>query len=170
MSYVQQLPQILDSTSEFFLLRNCKFANERPKRNCARLAFLRDFNLLDTYTIESSCFGFKVKGNEKAEELEEADPVYMQLTPQHLATFGKHLLQGVAKHLQLRLTDLDRAGMISGFEIEPDFCLGMQLEETKKKPSKKQKKKRRMDSAGIQNTTTQSAFGEASKTSVEDVK
>jgi len=47
--------------SEFFLYDNCKFANEKPKRNCARLAFHRDFGLLDTYTIETSCFGFKVK-------------------------------------------------------------------------------------------------------------
>jgi hypothetical protein len=37
---------------------HCKFSNAKFKRNCARLAFQRDFNLLDTYTIESSCFGY----------------------------------------------------------------------------------------------------------------
>ena len=50
------------------MLEHCKFANERPKRNCARLAFYRDFNLLDSYTIESSCFGYIVKGTGNEEE------------------------------------------------------------------------------------------------------
>jgi hypothetical protein len=70
------------------LFEHCKFANERPKRNCARLAFYRDFNLLDSYTIESSCFGYIVKGI----DTEKEEPTIEQLTPSNFVQFGKELL------------------------------------------------------------------------------
>ena len=66
-SYIVKFPQILANSSEFFLWENCKFSNEKSKRNCARLAFYRDWSILDTYTIESSCFGYKVKGSGEEE-------------------------------------------------------------------------------------------------------
>ena len=53
---------ILNNCSEFFSLKNCKYSNEQYKRNCARLSLFREFNLLDSYTIESSCYGFELKG------------------------------------------------------------------------------------------------------------
>jgi hypothetical protein len=59
--YVERLPKILDNLSPYFSLYNCEFQNQKKKKNCARLALYRDFNLLDSYTIESSCFGFERK-------------------------------------------------------------------------------------------------------------
>lgn len=56
--YIERLPQILSNSSDFFMFEHCQFANEKIKRNCARLAFHWDFNLIDSYTIESSCFGY----------------------------------------------------------------------------------------------------------------
>jgi hypothetical protein len=85
------LPQILETQSDYFLIENCKFANEKPKRNCARLAYLRDFNLLDSYTIEASCFGYKVKGTGTGEEGDE-EPEIIQFTPTHFLEFGRSLL------------------------------------------------------------------------------
>lgn len=67
-------------------MENCKFANEKTKRNCARLANYRDFNLMDTYTIESSCFGYKVKGTG---EEEDEEPEIVQFTPTHFLEFGR---------------------------------------------------------------------------------
>ena len=60
-TYVERFPKILDSYSPYFSFENCDFQNQKQKRNCARLALYRDFNLLDSYTIESSCFGFQSK-------------------------------------------------------------------------------------------------------------
>lgn len=68
---VRMLPMILDNNSAYFLLGSCKWANEKRKRNCARLAIFRDFGVLESYTIESSCWGYEVKGT--GTELEEAE-------------------------------------------------------------------------------------------------
>ena len=57
----QRFAQICDSTSPYFSLDHCKFNNEKNKRNCARLGVYRDFDLPNSYTIESSCFGFEVE-------------------------------------------------------------------------------------------------------------
>ena len=43
---------------------HCKFNNEKNKRNCARLGVYRDFDLINSYTIESSCYGYAVKEEE----------------------------------------------------------------------------------------------------------
>ncbi len=66
---------------------NCKFNNSAYKRNCARRAFYRDFDLLDTYTIESSAFGFTVqqKPNQKPQQFE----MIQQFTANELILFGK---------------------------------------------------------------------------------
>lgn len=61
--------------SEYFLFENCKFANEKSKRNCARIANFRDYNILDSFTIESSCYGYKVKDIGPVEEGTEEPPV-----------------------------------------------------------------------------------------------
>ena len=64
---IRRFPTILDTLSPYFQFDNCKFGNERYKRNCARLGVYRDFNLVNSYTIESSCFGYEVKGTEEVE-------------------------------------------------------------------------------------------------------
>jgi hypothetical protein len=51
----------LDGLSEYFSLQNCSYNCEKSKRNCARLGIYRDYNLNDSYTIESSCYGFQPK-------------------------------------------------------------------------------------------------------------
>jgi len=57
----RRLPALLDSASDYFLLENCRFNNEKYKRNCARLGVNRDWDLINSYTIESSCYGFEIK-------------------------------------------------------------------------------------------------------------
>lgn len=54
---------LLDDISDYFQYDNCRFNNAKAKWNCARLGIHRDWNLIDSYTIESSCFGFEVKAN-----------------------------------------------------------------------------------------------------------
>jgi hypothetical protein len=56
--------------------------------------------------------------------------------------------------LLIKVTDIDRAGMIRGFEIEPDFCLGLELEEVKKKSKKLKRKPKRPDSVSSVNSQT----------------
>ena len=51
----------LDEASEVFKMSKCSFNNEKYKRNCARLGVYRDWKIVNSYTIESSCYGFDVK-------------------------------------------------------------------------------------------------------------
>lgn len=97
--------------------------------------------MLDTYTIESSCWGYKVKGTG---EEEGEQPQIEQFKPDHFLQFGKQLLLGMCKHLGIHLTDRDMAQMHTGFDIELDYCLGMedvQKESSSSKPPAKKKKK-----------------------------
>ena len=54
-------PGILDEMSEIFSLRNCDFNNS--KKDCARLGIYHMYKLLDSYTVETSCYGYEVKNN-----------------------------------------------------------------------------------------------------------
>ena len=53
------------------MFTNCRFSNDKYKKNCARLAVNREFGLIDSYTIESSCFGYEMKGT----GTENLDPI-----------------------------------------------------------------------------------------------
>ena len=104
---------MLDNVSACFQFENCKFGNEKYKRNCARLGVYRDFGLLNSFTIESSCFGYEVKGTDEVEQFKE----------DHFIKFGEHLLHGLAKHLGCEVNDQDMANMTYGFDIELDYGL-----------------------------------------------
>ena len=56
----QKFIKILDTMSNYFSAENSKFGNEKYKKNCARLGITRDFDLINSYTIESSCWGYDV--------------------------------------------------------------------------------------------------------------
>jgi cytosolic carboxypeptidase protein 2/3 len=59
---------LLDDASVFFQLSKCSFNNEKYKKNCARLGIFRDFNTVNSYTIETSCFGFDTPGPQTVKE------------------------------------------------------------------------------------------------------
>jgi hypothetical protein len=90
----------LDEASEVFKLSKCSFNNEKYKRNAARLGVYRDFKLVNSYTIESSCYGFDVKisayqkalnqAKQTAED-EEAPQEKIQFTIDHFLKFGETL-------------------------------------------------------------------------------
>ena len=94
-AYIQKFPQMLHQFSEFFMYHNCRFSCPRYKRNCARLAMNRDFNLLDTYTIESSCYGYEIKRKQNAQPGKSYNQDGMiegsicQFTPDNFLKFGK---------------------------------------------------------------------------------
>jgi hypothetical protein len=79
---------ILHETSPYFLFDNCKFRNDKYKKNCARLALNREFKVIDSYTIEASCYGYEIKGS----GTENLDGLIEQFKPKHLLKFGKTLL------------------------------------------------------------------------------
>lgn len=121
LPYVKRLPTLLDINSPYFMLSNCKWANEKSKRNCARLSVYRDFGLLDSYTIESSCWGYEVKGTGKNAE----GPDIKQFSTGQFLEFGEQLLISICSHRNVEINDIDRAGMCTGFEIEREFALGL---------------------------------------------
>ena len=95
MSIIKRFPMILDNLSPYFQYDNCKFGNEKYKKNCARLGVFRDFNLYNSFTIESSCYAYEVKGSEDVEQFRE----------DHFLKFGEHLLFGIAKHMNIEVND-----------------------------------------------------------------
>jgi hypothetical protein len=70
-----------------FAYEGCKFGNERYKRNCARLAFFRDFKIAESYTLELSCFGHWVKETGHIK----------QFTVKDLLGFGEILLKTICR-------------------------------------------------------------------------
>ena len=46
-----------------------------------------------------------------------------QFREDHFLKFGEHLLYGVAKHMGVEISDQDKAGMTTGFDIELDHGL-----------------------------------------------
>ena len=68
---------MLSKQSDYFSWDNCKFNSAKYKKNCARLALWRDFGLIETYTVETSCYGF-VQSGEKIK----------QFKPNHFLEFG----------------------------------------------------------------------------------
>ena len=91
MLKVRNFPAILNNSSHYFNFEGCKFANEAYKKNCARLAVFRDFNIFHSYTIESSCWGYSIPYSDDTVQWKESD----------LIKFGKHLAQGIAKQFSI---------------------------------------------------------------------
>jgi len=82
---------ILDDMSEVFSIDNCRYNNDRQKKNCARLGIFNQYELDDSYTIESSCYGFESKTVEGTKTI--------QFTVRHFIEFGKSLSLAIARHL-----------------------------------------------------------------------
>jgi len=127
---------ILDNLSPCFAYDNSKFGNERYKRNCARLGMFRDFGITNSFTIESSCYAYEIKGTDDVEQFRE----------DHFLKFGEHLVYGIAKHMGCEVTDSDKAGMTHGFDIELDY--GLYTKESREGQGKKGKNKRRNREVG----------------------
>jgi hypothetical protein len=66
---------MLDEASEYFQFKKCRYNNEKYKRNCARLGINRDYGLANSYTIESSVWGYekKDKRSTRMQELDKKD-------------------------------------------------------------------------------------------------
>jgi len=56
----------------------------------------RDFRLANSFTLESSCHGYKV--HKDPYQIDKGHVV--QFTREHLLRFGKSLAMGVGKHLE----------------------------------------------------------------------
>ena len=84
--------------STYFSAENSKFGNEKYKKNCARLGISRDFGLINSYTIESSCWGFDVIGKD---ENDEEEWQVEQFKEEHFLVFGQQLVFGIARHFNV---------------------------------------------------------------------
>lgn len=70
---VRQFPQILDEISQYFRLASCKYQSEKAKKNCARLAFVRDYKAEYSYTIEASSYAYVEKKTNQTYQLKMSD-------------------------------------------------------------------------------------------------
>lgn len=104
---------ILDDMTDVFRLEYCRYINEKTSKNSARMYIFQNYKLPDSYTIESSGFGFETK-NEDSNQI-------VQFTPEHFLEFGKTLALATARHLDINLPK--NSEQISGVDIELDFGL-----------------------------------------------
>ena len=74
----------------------------------------RDFNLINSYTIESSCYGFDVKDSQTEE--------IRQFKEGHFLAFGETLVEAITEQLDVQVTELDKM-MEHGLKIELNFGL-----------------------------------------------
>lgn len=101
------LPALLDEMSPYFNYDGCKFGNEKYKKNCARLGIFRDFELDQSYTVESSCWGYINQETEATIQFKELD----------FLKFGQHLGEAFAKHLGVDKPSNEKNGQVSGLDI-----------------------------------------------------
>ena len=141
-SQIKRFPMILDNMSAFFQFDNCKFGNERYKKNCARLSVHRDFNLNASYTIESSCYAYEIKGTDDVEQFKEY----------HFLKFGEHLAFGIAKNLNCEVGEMDMAGMSYGFDIDLDY--GLYMKDSKENKKAKRRRHRDLEKLSKRKRTT----------------
>ena len=99
--------------SQYFSLAGCKFGNEKYKKNCARLGTFRDYDLTQSFTIESSCWGYTQPKTDATIQFKELDFI----------KFGKHLAEGIAKQFELEVTDDDLDKPYYGLDLQLDFGL-----------------------------------------------
>ena len=52
------IPKILSEHTEAFRYYSCKFRNQKSKRKAARLVIWKEFNLMNSFTIEASFYGW----------------------------------------------------------------------------------------------------------------
>lgn len=88
---------------------------------------------MNTFTIESSCYAYEIKGTDEVEQFRE----------DHFLKFGEHLLFGIAKHFGCEINESDKAGMTHGFDIELDY--GLYTKESREGQKKGKKKRRDRD-------------------------
>ena len=151
-AYIQEFPEILDDGSAFFQFDNCKFSNEKYKRNCARLGVYRDFGQLNSFTIESSCHGWEVKGGAHGET--------KQFKEFHLLMFGKELAHGISKHLEAEPTEKDLSAMTYGYNIDLDFGLyTRKTREMRRRDRKREKEREKEREAALARSRSQAASG-----------
>ena len=61
----RHFPLMLDEMSDSFLFRKCSYNNDKAKKNCARLGMNRDYGLANSYTVESSVWGYEKKDKKR---------------------------------------------------------------------------------------------------------
>lgn len=55
---VRFLPKLISERNHAFRYYSCKFKHEGYKQGCARISLWRDFNISNSYTVETSAFGY----------------------------------------------------------------------------------------------------------------
>lgn len=56
-SLIRMLPFVLDSESEVFSFKDCRFANQQAKEETARIVAFKELSIVNSYTLESSLHG-----------------------------------------------------------------------------------------------------------------
>jgi len=84
------IPKILSEHAEAFRYYSCKFRNEKSKRKAARLVIWKEFNIMNSFTIEASFYGW-VKDDRTSHSFNTS----------HLNTVGEQL--GITLHEYISL-------------------------------------------------------------------
>lgn len=83
---IRLIPKLVQARTPIFRYYSCRFANEKSKQNCSRLALSRELPLPTSYTIEVSMWGWLDKETRKTVDLDLAN----------LMSFGRGLVSSIA--------------------------------------------------------------------------
>lgn len=67
-AFIKVFPSLLSDRLSAFSFKDCRFANEKEKEATARMVMFKEFNILNSYTMEASFYG-----TEPPEESEEEE-------------------------------------------------------------------------------------------------
>ena len=85
-----------------FSFQDCKFANEAAKESTARMVIFREFNVLNSYTIESTFYAAynpKIPNLKKKRDIEEE----MQIKAEDLKLIGNDLCLTIHQIVQSKI-------------------------------------------------------------------
>jgi len=72
-NFIRVVPYLFSQINKFFSFADCKFANEKEKESTARLVMFKEFNIINSYTMESTFYApFNGKNFKKKTNVEDA--------------------------------------------------------------------------------------------------
>lgn len=100
-------PKILASIEPIFNFQNCAFSQEKVKYNTARVVVWNDFKVMNSFTLETSMYGYKVKDaiktGQRDYEMKKMKTVSRQLQLIDFSSVGVSLLKTMLQYVDLEI-------------------------------------------------------------------
>eukprot|EP00347_Sterkiella_histriomuscorum_P001857 403370413 len=96
---IRLIPYLFSQKSKLFSFSDCKFANEKEKESTARLVLFKEFQVMNSYTLESTFYAPLNKQFKKKQSVDEE----FQIKSEDLVNVGIDLCQTFTQILQSKI-------------------------------------------------------------------